>query len=169
MLLRENKARAISFSGIVLAFNLIVLVLLNILPLNTIAMLVAASLFSSVVVIEAGTLYAFIFTIASDLLGFFIISDKVHFFTYLFVFSFYGVVKYIIEKNIKKLPLQYAAKTLYAMAAFGLLYYAVRLIIGFDLNILYFIGFEVAFIAYDYFYSIFIKYYIDKIRKYIKK
>lgn len=169
MLLRENKARAISFSGIVLAFNLIIFALMNILPLNTIAMLVLASLFSSVIVIEVGTLYAFVFTIAADLLCFFIIYNKVHFFTYLFVFSFYGLVKYYIEKNIKKTVLQYLAKTVYAALSFCLLYYFVKTMIGFDLNILYFIGFEGAFIAYDYFYSIFIKYYLNKIRKYIKK
>ena len=167
-MLLNNRARAISFSGIALAFNLIVFALMNIVPVNTLAFMVIASLFSSVIIIEFGLKYGVVYTIASGILGFFIISDKVHFLTYLFIFAFYGVVKSLIERNIKNRYLQIFVKQLYATILAVALFYISRLLVVFALRPVYIIVFEIAFFVYDYFYSIFIKNYIERLRKYWK-
>lgn len=168
-MLLNNRARAISFCGIVLAFNLIIFALLNIVPINTIALMVVASLFPSIIVIEYGNKYAFIYTIASLILGFFILSNKIHFLSYLFIFAFYALVKSLIEKYIHNYFVEILIKQAYAsLLALGL-FFICKLLITLKLNIFYILGFELAFFLYDYFYSMFIKNYIEKIRKYIKK
>ncbi|MBC2578224.1 hypothetical protein HLB30_06765 [Peptostreptococcus russellii] len=167
-MLLNNKARAISFSGIVLAFNLIVFALLNIIPINTVAFMVLASLFPSVIIMEYGNKYGFIYSLASVILGFFIISNKIHFLTYLFIFAFYGLVKSLIEKNIKNTFMDIFLKQIYATILAIALFFVSRLLIVFELKFIYILAFEIAFFVYDYFYSIFIKTYIKKLRKYLK-
>lgn len=167
-MLLNNKARAISFSGIVLAFNLIVFTLLNIIPINTVAFMVLASLFPSVIIIEYGNKYGFIYSLASIILGFFIISNKIHFLTYLFIFAFYGLVKSLIEKNIKNTFMDIFLKQIYATILAIALFFVSRLLIVFELKFIYILAFEISFFVYDYFYSIFIKTYIKKLRKYLK-
>ncbi len=167
-MLLNNKARAISFSGIVLAFNLIIFALMNIVPINTVAFMVIASLFSSVIIIEYGMKYGFIYSLASVILGFFIISNKVHFLTYLFIFAFYGLIKSLIEKNIKNNFMEIFVKQVYATILAIALFFVSKILITFELKFIYVFVFEIAFFAYDYFYSIFIKNYIEQFRKYLK-
>lgn len=168
-MLLNSKARAISFSGIVLAFNLMLFALMNIVPINTIAFMVIASLFSSVIIIEYGLKYGFVYSLASVILGFFIISNKIHFLTYLFIFAFYGLIKSLIEKNIRNNLIDIFAKQLYATLLSIALFFISKLLIYFELKLIYILAFEIAFFIYDYFYSVFIKNYMIKIRKYINK
>lgn len=168
-MLLNNKARAISFSGIVLAFNLMLFALMNIAPINTVAFMVIASLLSSVIIIEYGLKYGFVYSLASVILGFFIISNKIHFLTYLFIFAFYGLIKSLIEKNIRNNLIDIFAKQLYATLLSIALFFISKLLIYFELKLIYILAFEVTFFIYDYFYSVFIKNYMIKIRKYINK
>ncbi|WP_317317088.1 hypothetical protein [Peptostreptococcus russellii] len=168
-MLLNSKARAISFSGIVLAFNLMVFPLMNIFPINTVAFMVIASLFSSVIIIEYGLKSGFVYSLATVIFGFFIISNKIHFLTYLFIFAFYGLIKSLIEKNIKNNLMDIFTKQLYATLLAIALFFISKLLIDFELKLIYILSFEIAFFIYDYFYSIFIKNYIIKIRKYINK
>lgn len=168
-MLLNNKARAISFSGIVLAFNLMLFALMNIVPINTVAFMVTASLLSSVIIIEYGLKYGFVYSLASVILGFFIISNKIHFLTYLFIFAFYGLIKSLIEKNIRNNLIDIFAKQLYATLLSIALFFISKLLIYFELKLIYILAFEVTFFIYDYFYSVFIKNYMIKIRKYINK
>lgn len=175
-MLLNNKARAISFSGVVLAFNSLVFVLINIIPTNTISLLAIASLFSSIIVIELGLRYASIYTLSSIFLSFFIISNKIHFLSYLFLFSAYPLVKALIEKYIKKIPIQLLFKLLYTAIVSLLLYYVSSVFINYKLILpnnfafgIYILLFIAGFFLYDYIFTLFIKYYNQKIRNRIIK
>lgn len=176
-MLLNNKARAISFSGVLLAFNCLVFILINIIPSNTIFLMALASLFPSIIVIELGIKYSFIYSLASIILAFFIISNKGHFFTYCFLFSIYALSKALIEKNIEKRYLQYIVKLIYASIASSLVYYFYSLFLDYKaINadnftiLLLVLALLFIFLLYDYFFTLFTKYYHEKIRnKIIKK
>ena len=92
-------SKKISFSGTLLALNLIILTLSNIVPINNLFFMGIASLLVSIVIMEFGINYGIIFSIASIILSFFIIPSKVQWVFYIFTFAIYGVLKYLIEKN----------------------------------------------------------------------
>ena len=70
-------SKKIAYSGILLAINLILLILINIIPMNTLFLMGLASLPISIIIMEYGPKSGFIFYIASILLGFIIINNKV--------------------------------------------------------------------------------------------
>lgn len=178
-MLLNNKARAISFSGITLAFNSLIFALINIIPMNTVSLLLIASFLPSIIVLEFGLGYASIYTLSSIFLSFFIITNKIHFLTYLCLFSAYALVKALIENNIKKIINQLVFKLLYATIASILLYLVSKIFISnkiilpdnlsFIIYTLLIAGSLIAFLAYDYFFSLFIKYYKKIIKNKITK
>ncbi|WP_101773368.1 hypothetical protein [Peptostreptococcus faecalis] len=164
---RNTVARRVSISGMLLALNTLVFILVNYIPTNTIAFLALASFFAAIVIIEFGLKYGCIYTIASVLMALLILSNKLHFLTYLLTFGTYGVVKAIIEMNFKN-SLQLLVKFIYSSIAFFVLYYVAIMFIKIDFNILYILAFEVAFFVYDFVYTQFIYFYNDKLKKRFK-
>lgn len=171
MLLNNNssKARIISFSGIILAINIIDLLLINFIPINKLIILGIASLFPAIILIEFGTKTSIIYNIAEAILGFFVISNKIIFIGYLLSFCFYGIYKGIVEKKISNIFVEFTLKILYCVLSFSLIFRFTNLFLRLDPIYLYFIIYLVSFIIYDYIFSFFINRYIKDIRKYIKK
>ena len=63
-------SKNISYSGILLAINIILLILCNIIPTNTMFFMILASLPVSVVIMEFGIKSGVVFCIASAILSF---------------------------------------------------------------------------------------------------
>ncbi|MDM8129558.1 hypothetical protein QUV80_13945, partial [Paraclostridium benzoelyticum] len=61
-------SKRIAYTGILLSLNIILLILSNIIPINTLFFMGAASFIVSIVIIEYGGKYGAIFSIASILL-----------------------------------------------------------------------------------------------------
>ena len=59
-------SKKISYSGILLAINIILLILINVIPMNTIFLMGLASLPISIIIMEYGPKSGFVFYIASD-------------------------------------------------------------------------------------------------------
>ena len=92
-------SRKIAYGGILLALNCIILLLVNIIPINTLFLLGLSSLPIAVVIMEYGPKAGILFYIGSVLLSFMLMANKSQWILYIFTFGIYGLVKYIIEKD----------------------------------------------------------------------
>ncbi|MGL5651393.1 MAG: hypothetical protein ACRDDE_06540 [Paraclostridium sp.] len=160
-------SKKIAYTGILLSLNIILLILSNIIPINTLFFMGAASFIVSIVIIEYGGKYGAIFSIASILLSFFIIQNKTQWIFYVFTFGIYGLVKYLIEKN-QRVYIELVLKIAFANLIAVLIYIILKAFIFIPMNLFTVIGFEIGFIVYDYVYTLFIEYYDVKIKKIIK-
>lgn len=157
-------SRKIAYSGIMLSLNMIILMLVNIIPTNTLFILGMASLPISIVIMEYGPKAGILFYIGSVLLSFMIIANKVQWILYIFTFGAYGLIKYIIEKD-RSFVKEYMLKLLTANILILFVYIILKQFIYIPVNIIIILVFEVAFIIYDSVYSKFIDFYNNRIKK----
>ena len=78
--------RKIAYGGILLSLNCIILMLVNVIPINTLFLLGLASLPISIIIMEYGPKIGLIFYIGSTLLSFIIMSNKFQWILYIFTF-----------------------------------------------------------------------------------
>lgn len=167
--MENNISKKMAFGGILLALEAIFFMLINFVPMNTIFFMVLASFVSSIVIIEFGEKTGTIFTIASILLSFMIIGNKVQWFVYAISFAIYGLVKSLIERG-RTMGVEYGIKLVFANIVFAIMYFALK---SFLADVQYipilFVGLNIVFLIYDLFYSQFIRLYENKLRKNISK
>lgn len=161
-------SKKISYSGIILAINLILLILINVIPMNTIFLMGLASLPISIIIMEYGPKGGFVFYIASVILGFIVINSKFQWILNTFTFSIYGLIKYIIERD-RPIYTEYILKMLFANIAIFIVYLILKPFVYIPINLFTVLTFEVLFIVYDHIYSLFIEYYNTKLKKIINK
>ena len=159
--------KKIAYTGILLALNILILLLVNIIPMNTLFFMGVASFLISIVIIEYGIKLGFVFYIASSILSFMVLVNKIHWVLYLFKFGLYGIVKYLIEKN-RYFYIDLGLKLCFANVVIYILYMTLKAILFIPVNIYTLLGFQVSFLVYDYIYTLFIEYYKDKLKKMIK-
>lgn len=159
-------SRKIAYSGILLSLNIIILILVNIIPINTLFLLGLASLPIAVVIMEYGPKAGIIFYIGSVLLSFMIMANKAQWILYIFTFGIYGLVKYIIEKD-RSFVQEYILKLLAANILIIFAYMILKQFIYIPVNIFIILVFEIAFIIYDFVYSQFIDFYNDKLKRFL--
>lgn len=161
-------SRKIAYGGILLAINSILLLLVNVIPINTLFLLGLASLPIAIVIMEWGPKAGVIFYIGSVLLSFMLMANKSQWILYIFTFGIYGLVKYIIEQD-RSLIQEYFMKLICANILIVITYFILKPFVYIPVNIITIAIFEVAFIIYDFVYSRFIDYYNDKLRKLVNK
>lgn len=161
-------SRKIAYSGILLALNIILLLLVNIIPMNTLFLLGLSSLPIAIVIIEYGPKLGVLFYLGSILLSFIIMVNKSQWILYVFTFGIYGLVKYMIEKD-RSFIQEYALKLLSANILVILAYIILKQFVYIPVNIFTVLVFEVAFIIYDFVYSQFIDFYNDRLKRFVKK
>ena len=161
-------SKKISYIGIILAINLILLILINVIPMNTIFLMGLASLPISIIIMEYGPKSGFVFYIASVILGFIVINSKFQWILNTFTFSIYGLIKYIIERD-RPIYTEYILKMLFANIAIFIVYLILKPFVYIPINLFTVLTFEVLFIVYDHIYSLFIEYYNTKLKKIINK
>ncbi len=159
--------RKIAYGGILLSLNCIILMLVNVIPINTLFLLGLASLPISIIIMEYGPKIGLIFYIGSTLLSFIIMSNKFQWILYIFTFGIYGLIKYLIEQN-RNFIQEYIIKLIVGNILIIIVYLILKNFIYIPINIFSIFIFEIAFIIYDIVYSRFIDYYNDKFRKLIK-
>ena len=109
-----------------------------------------------------------LFTIASVLISFFIIADKMQWILFASSFAIYGSVKELIERK-RSMPAEWIMKFVFANLVFVFLYTFTNAVTGININILVIvIVYNAAFAVYDVIYSQFIDMYNKKLKKYIK-
>lgn len=159
--------KKIAYTGILLALNILILLLVNIIPMNTLFFMGIASFLISIVILEYGIKLGFVFYIASSILSFIVLVNKAQWVLYVFTFGLYGLVKYFIERN-RPFYIDLGLKLCFANVVILIVYLTLKAIVFIPINIYTLLVFQVAFLVYDYIYTLFIEYYEDKLRKMIK-
>lgn len=160
-------SRKVAYGGILLAINIILLLLINVIPINTLFIMGLASLPISIVIMEWGPKSGVAFYIASVVLGFIVMANKAHWVLYILTFGLYGIVKYMIEQD-RSVYIEYLLKIMFANIIIVAIYFLLKPFVYIPINIITILVFEVVFIVYDHVYTLFIEYYNQKLRKIIK-
>lgn len=160
-------SKKIAYTGILLALNIILLLLSNIIPINTVFFMGLASFLISIVIMEYGFKLGILFYIASSVLSFLVLPNKAQWVIYVFTFGIYGLIKYLVEKD-RPFYIDILLKLVYANLIILSLYFMLKGIIYIPINIFTILVFQFAFLIYDYVYTLFIDYYEQRIRKIIK-
>lgn len=159
-------SKKIAYSGILLAVNLLLFAMLNVFHTNTLFLLGLASLPIAIVIMNWGPKTGFVFYLGSIILGFIVINNKAHWIIYIFTFGVYGLIKYLVEQD-RPIYVEYILKLIYANIALVAVYFIVRQFVYVPTQWYFILLFEVAFLVYDYAYSLFIDYYNTKLKKMI--
>lgn len=160
-------SKKIAYTGILLALNIILLLLSNIIPINTVFFMGLASFLISIVIMEYGFKLGILFYIGSSVLSFLVLPNKAQWLIYVFTFGIYGLIKYLVEKD-RPFYIDILLKLVYANLIILSLYFMLKGIIYIPINIFTILVFQFAFLIYDYVYTLFIDYYEQRIRKIIK-
>lgn len=161
-------SKNMAYSGLLLALNIVLLILSFVIPTNTLFFMGLASLPISIVIIEQGIKWGIVFYIASGILSFLFMPDKLNWITYTFTFGLYGIIKYFIERD-RNLLIEYILKLVIFNIIIGTGYFFIKEFINIPFNIITALLAQVVFLIYDYSYSLAINYYYEKIRKNIIK
>lgn len=156
-------SKKVAYGGILLAVNIILLLFLNIIPTNTLLIMGLASLPISIVIMEFGPKSGVAFYIASIVLGFIVMTNKSHWVIYVFTFGVYGIIKYIIERDLP-VYVEILLKLVFANIVLVFLYFILKPFLYIPVKLGLIAMFEVVFILYDYMYSSFIDYYNNKLK-----
>lgn len=159
-------SKKVAYSGILLGVHTILLILINIIPMNTLFIMGIASLIISIIIMEFGPKSGVVFYLASAILSFLVINNKAQWVLYNLTFGVYGLIKYIIEQD-RSIYLEYILKIIFANILLMITYFILRGFIYIPINMLIIIVFQVVFMIYDSVYTKFIDYYETKIRKII--
>lgn len=160
-------SKKIAYGGILLALNTILLLLINVIPINTLFIMGVASLIISIVIMEWGPKSGVIFYIGTVILSFIVMTNKAQWVAYILTFGVYGLVKYFIEQD-RHIYIEYILKLIFANIMIFILYLILKSFIQIPINIILVLAFEVVFLIYDYVYTSFIGYYNEKLKKLIK-
>lgn len=159
-------SKKVAYSGILLGVHTILLILINIIPMNTLFIMGISSLIISIIIMEFGPKSGVVFYLASIILSFLVINNKAQWVLYNLTFGVYGLIKYIIEQD-RSIYLEYILKIIFANILLMITYFILKGFIYIPINILIIIAFQVVFMIYDSVYTKFIDYYETKIRKII--
>lgn len=167
-----GNSKMLALSGILLALAVLLLFLATILPTNRLSLYALSSFFVSILVIEYGVKAAWLFYSASCLLGLIIVQNKPGLLPYVIFFGIYGIIKYYIEK-INNIVIEYVIKIIYFNLCLAAAIFLVKELFLKEINVklpwfIIIAAFELIFLVYDYVYTLFIKYYREKLKKLLK-
>jgi hypothetical protein len=165
-----RKTKKVTLSSMMVALSVVVMVLgavIDVLDLSACAMASLVMVFSY---IELGSPYTFLIWICTTVLSAIIFPASMVWMEYLIVFGIYPILKAYIER----LPriFWWPVKLVYINAVIWLLIYFVDLVFGTPflegdtvwLRVATYVLINVAFVAYDLFIVVMVRFYYDKIR-----
>lgn len=115
--MRDKKTKMLTMGAVYTALSVILLFLAATVPMLELTFLALASAMPAIMILEAGPLGGVLVYIATSILGFAIIPNKIMVFPYIFLFGLYGIVKYLAEKP-KSAVLQMSIKILFFSISF---------------------------------------------------
>ena len=173
------NTRKIALAGILLAISTISCYLAAWMPTSKAALIALASFVSGVVIIETGLRLGAAFTLGSVTTAFIVMAGQPIFLIYAALFAPYGFVRACIEK-LKSKPVQLLLKLAFFNAVFFLFltrfetlvfnFEGIKKLLGMnDIDILLFIGGNIAFLLYDYVYTLAMRFYEARLAKFVNK
>lgn len=164
------KGRFIAYLGVLLGLNQVFIILSSVIETNTVILFAAAALIVGIVIVEFGGGKGFLFYLASCFLGFFLSFNKIELITYVLFFGLYSGIKHLIEVKTENKFLALLLKYIFFNISLAAMYLSVKAFVNIRLYWWMVIGGEVLFLIYDYAFTMFINYYIDRFKgKIIKK
>lgn len=164
-----SMSKKIALGGMLIVLCIFSLYLAAYLPTNRLFFYGLSSLFSSIMLVEAGARWSWIFYGATSILSFFIIPNKPGLLPYITFFGFYGIVKYYIEgiDNLLVCILLKGAFFIFSMSATALI--VKELFMGDVYSKLPIWGLAIIgiiiFYIYDYVYTRFLIYYETRLKR----
>jgi len=170
---KSMSSKSLALGGILTALTVVSVFFADIMPTNTLSLYALSSFFVSVFLIERGVKAAWTFYFATSLLSFIIVPDKTMVIPFISFFGVYGIIKHYIEKYTKRI-IEYTLKYLFFNANVILAYFLMKAL--FEAQTLFkgaplwvvFIALQPILLIYDYVYTLFIQYYISKLRRVLK-
>ena len=167
-----NKSKQISFGAMITILSIILMYMTSFVPTAKIFLVSLSSFLTAVLIIEVGVSTALLSFLSTSILGIILIPNKLLLIPYITFLGYYGVIKLYIER-LDKLILEWIINIVIFNAALYINYillisvFSEKLKLPFSI-ILVILGLQILFIIYDYTFSMFIQYYRDRIRRYIK-
>jgi hypothetical protein len=163
----RKRVKRITLSGILLAFTVICVFLASVLPTNRLSLYAVSSLFVAVIIIEYGTKAGWTFYLASAILSA-VLIPRLEVLPFVVFFGVYGLIKLYFEKLHSRV-LEYVLKVLYFNICLflGFLFLKEFILEGVELTApVYVVAalMEVVFIVYDYVYTLFIRFYSQRLK-----
>lgn len=170
---KSMSSKSLSLGGILTALTVVSVFFADIMPTNTLSLYALSSFFVSVVLIEIGVKASWVFYFATSLLSFIIVPDKTMVIPFISFFGVYGIIKHYLEKCSNR-AVEYIIKIIFFNANVVLAYFLIKAL--FEAQTLFrgaplwavLIILQVIFLVYDYIYTLFIQYYVNKLRKILK-
>jgi len=164
----SGKAKRIALGGILGALAVVCVFLATVLPTNRLSLYALGSFFISVIILENGIKAGWVFYAATSIVSLAVIPEKTGVIPYIAFFGAYGVIKLYIEK-LRKIAVEWALKLVYFNACLAAGALAAKELFGIGLSAsvpygLLTAALEIAFIIYDYVYTLFINYYRTRLR-----
>lgn len=172
--MKNKNTFMIAISGICLAFSVIGVFLASFVPGVELTLYAVSSFFVGVVLVETGLKGGTLLYLASSLLIFFIVPNKLAVIPYVFFFGIYGIIKYIGEKPSNKI-VQYIIKIAFYSLTAGLGIFAFKEVVFGNIklpdysNWIIFGGGLLMFVLYDFIYTLGMEFYKERIKKHINK
>lgn len=153
----SSKAKNISMGGMALSLTVLILYLTNISPINRLTLLGFSSVPIIYVVLKSSACWGLTIYVASSILCFLLVPNKVIVILYSSFFGLFPLVKYWAERY--RYFIQYLIKLLHYGVTFIIIYGIWRSSINIHIN-LYIVVFGglVLFIIYDYVLSMIVEY-----------
>lgn len=160
------QTKSVALGGLSAAFVVIILYMASVMPTSRLFMLCLCSFAVAVMVIETGLKNGTVFYLATSALGFLLIPGKTVVLLYITFFGIYGLLKAKIE-TLQSKVLELALKLVSFNLALIIVMELTKVIAGFDnipeslplrLGVLW-LGLQLAFIFYDYTFTIVISCY----------
>lgn len=166
----KSKTAKITLGGICLALTVIFMFAGSIVPGIELTLYAISSVFVAVMILEAGVGSGVILYAAAVLLGFVLIPNKLAIIPYAFLFGYYGIVKYYIEKLSSGIG-QVIIKAIFFAAVLSIALLGFKeLLLGSinlpDLPVIVLIaGGTLMMILYDYIYTLLINFYLKRVQR----
>lgn len=168
--MKKTKTSKIALGGICLALTVIFLYAGSILPGVELTMFALASLFTAVMILEAGVGGGVLLYAAAVILGFVLLPNKLALIPYAFLFGYYGIVKFYMEK-LSGAVLQLSVKIVFfaAVLCIGLLGFYELLLGAISLPdypvVVLIIGGILLMLLYDFLFTQLINFYVRRVQR----
>ena len=167
-----NKSKSITLGSFITIISIISMYATSILPTAKIFLVSLPSFLIAIIIIESGKRMAMISFISTSLLAFILIPNKFILIPFVSFLGYYPIVKLYIE-NINNLFIEWTLKMIIFNIVMYLNYIVFTIVLAQKLEnslsiVFITFGLQIVFIIYDFVFSMFIQYYNNKLRKYVK-
>lgn len=167
-----NNSKQISRGAMVTVLSIILMYMATVIPTTRIFLLSLSSFLIAILIIETSISKALVSFLSTSVLGVILIPNKLLLIPYITFLGYYAVVKLYIEK-LDNLVLEWIIKivifniVLYINYVILINVFSQKIVLPFGL-IFVVLGLQIVFIIYDYTFSMFIQYYSNNLKRYLK-